>query len=226
MLTGLKKELKNILKEKKIPSHDDLLKLADSVSTILESEVTYYRQPASGGVTGSLLDFQSNDLPAVVVPDLHGRADFLLNIINYRLPKRFAGKAVSVFKALEKGLIRLIFVGDILHTERNTKIRWRLAEKDFNNNIFSGPAMSEEMAESLSLWEGLFSLKAVFPEFCHILKGNHENIMNISSNGDFSFRKYANEGAMVKAFIQDYYGDDIFIYDSLCGVCASFSCCR
>ena len=217
-----KQELKKILLEKKLPSHDDILQLCDSVSEFLDTEITWYRQACDIGAPGCLLDFQSGDLPTIVVPDLHGRGHFLFDIINFKLPHDFLkGKSsvskasscrksgLTVLKALEKGLIRLIFVGDILHTERNTKTRWLLAQEDYIQENFTGEAMSAEMAESLSLWYGVFYLKQSFPENCHILKGNHENILNASVNGDFSFRKFANEGAMVKAFVQEYYGDDV-----------------
>ena len=205
----LKKQIKNILKEKKLPSHEFILNLASDVSEILEKEVTDYRQKSSDEMPGSLLDFQKDNISMVVVPDLHGRPDFLFNILNFKLPKKIIGKSLSVFKALKKGIIRLIFVGDILHTEKNSKLRWLLAQEDFFDGDVKGPSMMREMAESLSLWCGIFMLKQAFPQYCHILKGNHENILNASSDGDYGFRKYANEGAMVKAFIQDYYGDDV-----------------
>lgn len=209
MVIESKKVIENVLIEKALPSHDFLLELTDSVSALLEEEITDYRQPASDDSVGSLLDFQEDDLPAIVVPDLHGRADFLLNIINYTLPKKFVEKSLTVYEALEKGLVRLIFVGDILHTEKNTKLRWLLALDEYENENYTGPSMTAEMEQSMALWCGVFMLKQAFPKYCHILKGNHENIYNTTSNGDYAFKKYANEGAMVKAFIQEFYGDDI-----------------
>lgn len=225
-----KNVIEKVLIDKVLPSHDFLMELTDTVSTILEEEITEYRQAASNESAGSLLDFQNNDLPTIVVPDLHGRTEFLYNIINYSLPKKFLksgaifdaedfsdskerlqwdGSALTVYEALEKGLVRLIFVGDILHTEKNTKMRWLLAQTDFFNENYTGPSMTSEMEESLALWCGVFMLKQAFPSNCHILKGNHENIYNASTDGDYAFKKYSNEGAMVKAFIQEYYGDDI-----------------
>ena len=209
MVIESKKVIENVLIDKALPSHDFLLELTDTVSALLENEITDYRQEASDGNPGSLLDFQNDDLPAIVVPDLHGRANFLLNIINYSLPKKFLGKSMSVYEALENGLVRLIFVGDILHTERNTKLRWILAQDDFLHENYTGPSITEEMEESMALWCGVFMLKLAFPKNCHVLKGNHENVYNSTGGGDYAFKKYSNEGALVKAFVQEYYGDDI-----------------
>ena len=40
----------------------------------------------------------------------------------------------------------------------------------------------------------LLLLKINFPQNFHFLKGNHENIYNITENGDFAFKKIADEG--------------------------------
>ena len=71
--------------------------------------------------------------------------------------------------------------------------------------------MKEEMIENMNLLCSLMELKIAFPKFFHFLKGNHENIMNVYSAGDFPFRKFAQEGEMVRHFIQDFYGDDILM---------------
>ena len=100
-------------------------------------------------------------------------------------------------------------VGDILHTERGTRERWAAAQIEFLRDIFTGPAISAEMQEGLSLLCALLELKKAFPAYVHILKGNHENILNETGGGDFAFRKFVDEGEMCRCFIQEYYGDDI-----------------
>ena len=137
------KEFKKLLTENKLPSHDYLFNLSEAVSSLLEEEKTAYRVPSSKDFVGGLLDFQKDNIPLVVVPDMHGRRQFLLNIINYHLPSNFCGEDISIIDALEKGLIRLIFVGDILHTERNTKERWKRAQEDFQNEIYDGNDMKD-----------------------------------------------------------------------------------
>lgn len=205
-LETLSSEIKNILQGKVLPSHDYLFDIADKVSAILEEEKTEYRPVAGDGSAGSLLDFSSSDIPVIIVPDIHARPFFLLNILEYKLPA-IGGK--SVLEALYNKEVRLVCVGDILHSERNTKARWQAAMAEFVEDVYTGPSMSAEMLDGLSVLSGFLLLKMNFPEYVHILKGNHENIYNSTGNGDYSFRKYADEGHMVKHFMQEFYGDDI-----------------
>jgi hypothetical protein len=66
--------------------------------------------------------------------------------------------------------------------------------------------MDEEMKESLGLMEIVMLLKIAFPDRFHFLKGNHENIRNEKGGGNFPFRKYAYEGAMVLEYVKKFYG--------------------
>jgi hypothetical protein len=66
--------------------------------------------------------------------------------------------------------------------------------------------MDEEMRESLGVMEMVMEVKRRYPEQFHFLKGNHENIGNESGGGNLPFRKYALEGAMVLAYMQQFYG--------------------
>ncbi len=197
-------EINSILSQKKLPSYSQFFEIADEVSDLLMSERTEYRPEASNGKPGGLLDFKNDSLPVIVVPDLHARPYFLLNILQYKLED---GK--TIFEALEEEEIRLIFVGDILHTEKNTRERWAQIEQEFKEDIYSGPAITAEMQEGLSLLCGLMKLKIMFPQHCHILKGNHENIYNVTGDGDYAFVKYADEGNMCRLFILETYGEDI-----------------
>lgn len=197
-------EIKKNLCEKSLPKHDYFFDLADSASTILEKENKKYRPLDNKNEPGSLLDFHNDKLPVIVVPDLHARPDFLMHILDYKIFEK-----TTVYEALKQKKIRVVCVGDILHSEHKTKERWFAAQTEFESDIYTGPSMSQEMQAGLSLYCGILKLKMSFPEHFHLLKGNHENIFNVTENGDYSFRKYADEGHMVKCFIQDYYGDDI-----------------
>lgn len=206
------KDVQEILNQTGLPSHDKVFELCNIVSTILENEIGDYRPVSDSGDAGSLLDFRDRSLPMIVVPDIHARPDFLLHIINYTLPIGFIPKVrkqYTVFQALAKGYIRLVCVGDALHTEYGTKDRWIAAMEEFNNSIYTGPAISAEMLEGMKTICALMKLKHLFPRNFHFLKGNHENIMNQTAHGDYSFRKFANEGYMVREFIHEFYGDDI-----------------
>lgn len=210
-------EIDEILTSRTLFGHDEIFSIAEKMCDALDNEDVSYRLTAQNSKPGSLLDFHNIDIPVVVIPDLHARPYFLNNILNYILPQNFifGMKEISVFEALQKNLINLVFLGDALHTERTTKERWFKIEDEFDNEVFDGENMKAEMNEGLSLLMGLYYLKISFPKNFHFLKGNHENILNINSDIDYSFRKYADEGQMVKNFMQAYYGDDILYLISL-----------
>ena len=200
-------KITQILSSNTLPLYDVFFSLLNDTSEVLENEKTSkdgYRPVASDGNAGGFLDFHKDQLPLVVIPDFHARPYFLQNILDYKI-----FDDISVFEALDSGRLRLLSVGDILHTEMGTRERWMAAEAEFNNEIFTGPAMSAEMQEGLSLWCALMELKKNYPEYVHILKGNHENILNETGGGDFAFRKLADEGEMCRCFVQEFYGDDI-----------------
>ena len=192
-----------------LPGHDYLFNLCEKTCDLLEKEITDYRPADNKGRAGALLDFTSNPLPTIIVPDIHARPDFIFNILNYKLPKEYINYSDrSIFHALKKGLVRIICVGDALHTEKTIN-RWQAIQAEFDSGISTGPYMSAEMLEGLNTITALMELKLLFPDLVHFFKGNHENILNKSGNGDFAFGKYADEGYMVKKFMFDFYGDDV-----------------
>lgn len=199
------KDLQKILSNSSLPDYEDLRTLAENYSEVLENEITGFRSAADNGAPGSLLDFQSSNLPVIVVPDIHARPYFLWNILNYKLEKLDC----TVFEALQSEKIIVVCVGDALHSEKMTRTRWIFAEKEMEEGNIQGSAMTEEMTEGLAVVCGLMKLKLLFPDNFHFLKGNHENVLNQTANGDFSFRKYSDEGHMVMQFIRLYYGEDI-----------------
>lgn len=197
-------KIKKILTSSSLPAYDAFFNILNDASECLENEKTAYRPSASDGGLGGLIDFYNDKLPLVVIPDLHARPYFLVNILEYHI-----FDDMTVWDALAAGKLRLLSVGDILHTERHTRDRWAAAAAEFYSGINTGPALSSEMQEGLCLLAGLLQLKLAFPAYVHILKGNHENILNATGGGDYSFRKFADEGEMGMVFVQDYYGDDI-----------------
>lgn len=187
-----------------LPSHDEICSLADRSIGVLEKEMTApYRK-------GALLDFAEQErLPLIVVPDLHARVYFLKHIMEYTLPKDFLGGDVSVQEALEQGAVRIVCVGDALHSEMRGRGRWMRAWQDSRQGIADGAAMTEEMAEGLNLLMLVMRLKCKYGECFHFLKGNHENIRNRDGGGDYPFCKFTDEGAMTTAFMRAVYGDDV-----------------
>ena len=218
-------EIKKILLERKLPDYDDFFEVLNEVTEVLENEDESYRPKNDDGKCGSLIDFQNEDRLTLVVPDLHARPDFLLNILSADVRKIInenesdflfcknektegAESGKTVFEMVQNDLIRLVFVGDILHSENN-RIRWYQIEEEFEQKQYSGEKMCIEMGEGLSLLFCLCRLKSIFPKNIHILKGNHENILNKTGDGDFGFKKFVDEGEMCRLFVQNYYGDDI-----------------
>lgn len=194
--------------------HDYLFALADKTAGILESECALWRPLSSSNQIGGFLDFTNpklEQLPTIVVPDLHARAFFISNLLNYSLTADFlcCEKSMTVLEALEQNKIRIICVGDLLHSELRCKDRWIGAQEEFLSGVYNGPNMMQEMIESLNLLALVMELKCAFPQNFHILKGNHENIMNVRSPGNFPFRKFANEGEMVRIFMEKEFGDDV-----------------
>ena len=222
-------EVKAILTANELPSHDFIFNLCDQASTVLETEITDYRAESESGKPGSLLDFQKSPLPLIIVPDIHARPYFISNILDFTLPEDFLPSSKTVYDALSQGLCRIICVGDALHTEVDTRARWIAGEIEFASNIYTGPAISSEMKDGFAVLGALLKLKTLFPSCVHFLKGNHENILNKTGDGDYSFVKFADEGRMVREFITEYYGEDVLyliscVENVLPLICVSKNC--
>jgi hypothetical protein len=204
----------------RLPDYDEFFKTADRTASVLEAEDEVYRPLAGNGKPGSVLDFTKLPaLPLVVVPDLHARVYFLRNILDFVPPAGFLDKVLegkTLLDALEMGAVRIVCVGDALHAEQRARDRWLEAWKYFNEGIYDGKAMREEMEEGLTLLELLMVCKCRFSATFHFLKGNHENIMDKRGGGDFPFCKFADEGEMVLKFMHNVYGDDVLHIISCC----------
>ena len=120
--------IKTILTSNTLPTYDEFFDLLNQASDCLEKEKTQYRQKASDDSTGGLVDFHEDELPLIVIPDLHARPYFLMNILDYQLYED-----MTVFESLSARRVRLLSVGDILHTERHTRERWAAAAAEFDN---------------------------------------------------------------------------------------------
>lgn len=240
----------------RLASYDSLFSLLDSAVSVLESESPSYRPLSKLRKPGGLLDFSSGKnhkkLPVVVVPDLHGREKFVVDILKFRFPQNSASFAekislkkdlekseslencagLSVLECLEKGLVYVCCVGDIFHSESRGRERWIKAYDEYSRGNLVNDFIKEEMKENVSLLEMLLVLKTTFASHFHILKGNHENILNemsIKPYGDVPFKKFCDEGNMSADFLQNYY-DDLILHEISCfekslPVCAVFENC-
>ncbi len=184
----------------KLPSEEEILSVCENVREALENESESYRPRIDEGITGGLLDFTSEEKPVIVVPDIHARPELIYNLLSFTLP---CGK--KTIDALMQKEIFVICVGDIMHSEGRARQRWSQSYFNYIEKIYDGTSMIEEMTESLSAFIAVMETKLAFPSSFHCLKGNHENIMNETDGGNYAFRKYAEEGIMVKKFMETVY---------------------
>ena len=202
-----------------LPPYDFIFSLAQKAcdELVLESSLPpkkLYRPLNCMDEPGSLLELykeDSRELPAIIIPDIHARPNFIANILNYELPKKFCGtkengKKLTVYEALQKKLVDVICVGDGVHTELYAA-RWELISLEFAKGDYTGFYMKQEMILNLAALCALLTLKTEFPQNFHFLKGNHENILNCNFGGDYAFYKYADEGEMFKKFMLTYYDE-------------------
>lgn len=228
-MTNLRNLLQSYLDSPELPSHESLFSLLEGGIGALEGENPLFRPHDSEGKAGGLLDFTGErfaPLPVIVVPDLHGRGQFLLDILDFEL------SGESVLSLLEAGKVIVCCVGDIFHSEKRGKERWRQAFLEAQAGNLVNEAMKEEMRENLSLLEMILLLKSAFGVHFHILKGNHENVLNENHReqfGNVPFRKFCDEGNMVADFLRSFYDDlilhEISCFEKLLPICAAFARC-
>ena len=228
-LSQIRSLLQSYFDSPELPSHEVLLSLLESCISVLECENPSYRPKDNEGNAGGLLDFTAPEFksfPIIIVPDLHGRGKFILDILDYKIDGR------TVLELLENGEIFVLCVGDIFHSENRGKLRWKKAFFDFIGGNITNDALKEEMRENLSLLEMVLSLKSAFASHFHILKGNHENVLNENHRtqyGNVPFRKFCDEGNMVREFLRHHYDDlilhEIYFFEKSLPICAAFRNC-
>jgi len=242
----IRNQIITFLNKKDLPKYDNFVELCNEATSILETEDSSYRPADLSNSPGGLLDFDSdkyNNVPIIVVPDLHARGYFLLDILNYRLKN--IDETKTILELLNEGKLIICCVGDIFHSEGRARERWADAYSDFCAYYYDGSdisrfvdssAMKKEMCENFSLLQTIFLLKKTFPENFHVLKGNHENIKNENYSsgenlnyGNRAFRKFCEEGTMCAEFIRCYY-DDLLLHYISCferalPICALFKNC-
>ena len=145
-----------------LPSYEFLFSLAQKACDVLTNESNLpseksYRPQNCMSEPGSLITLykeNSRELPAIIVPDIHARPNFIQNILNYELPKKFCGTKAdgskyTVYEALEQKLVDVICVGDGVHTELYAA-RWELISLEFERGEHPGFYMKQEMILNLS----------------------------------------------------------------------------
>lgn len=197
-------EYARIARRSELPEAVNYLSLLAEVTGVLRDEDPEYRPRDEKNRPGGLILLRR--LPTIILPDLHGRRDFLLRVLGFLPP--FSTSGETVYELLQEERIQVICVGDGFHAEVRAAQRWQKAFREFTGKFSRHAAMDEEMAESLGLMEMVMKLKISFPGFFHFLKGNHENITNEEGRGNHPFRKFTFEGEMVKDWVLKFYGKD------------------
>src|SRR5581483_4897193 len=112
---------------------------------------------------------QLHDLPTVIIPDLHARREMLGAILGAQLADGpYAGE--QVFHLLQRRLINVLCVGDIVHSE--TRSDWVIN----NDGEWTQELLDKEMVRSLGAGAMIMYLKIQYPEHFHCLRGNHDDM--------------------------------------------------
>lgn len=207
-LKNFREKINSYINDFHFPEEFEYMDFLDKSINSLENESESYRQKNLKNFPGGLLDFSDYQKPVIVVPDIHARAEFLTDLLDFNL-KNHLGKEISVLEALNQNEIKIICVGDGVHSESRGLERWKNAWQDYQNGLYDGKSMREEMKENISTMMIVMSLKNIFTSDFHFLKGNHENVLNENFDGNFSFRKFVMEGEMCFKFFQEVYGDAV-----------------
>ncbi|MGH2510393.1 MAG: hypothetical protein ACRDHZ_23705, partial [Ktedonobacteraceae bacterium] len=123
---------------------------------------------------------QLQDLPTIIIPDIHARRALLLAVLSTQLTNGpYTGR--QVFDLLQQGLLNIVCVGDIVHSEKRS---------DWVINLdgeWTAELLDKEMVRSLGAGTMVMYLKAHYPAHFHCLRGNHDDMA-----GELSadFRKF------------------------------------
>ena len=197
-----KKEIMADIHETKIDK-ENMEKSLDSVINALENEQELIRPKDKKGRPGGIVELKKN-ISTLIIPDLHGRKEFLIITL---LKKDERGRT-NLDKMLT-GELQVVCLGDGMHTEaKGARGRWMEARQESVNDFAPSPNMDEEMLRSFGTMKLVMDLKENCPEGFHYLKGNHDNILNEEDNGNYPFTKFANEGALVKTYLEKKYDQD------------------
>jgi hypothetical protein len=170
---------------------------------VLASEPEEVRPWDKHGLPGGLVILDPG-LSTILVPDLHARMDLVLSVLAYR-----DQGGSPVLERLAAGELQIVCLGDGFHAEGRAVLRWQAALEEFKDGYRKHAHMDAEMRESLGVMEMVMEVKKRFPGHFHFLKGNHENIANEQGDGNFPFLKFANEGLMVRIYMEHFYGPEV-----------------
>ena len=198
---GLIKTLDRLANLKTIAPREQLEDLLSSLTWLLNQENPLVRPVDRDGLSGGLVLLR-DDIPTLIIPDIHGRRDFMMDFLNWNYGPG------PVLEGLFREELQVVCVGDGFHTEKRGARRWQEAFQEYALGFKKHRQMDREMADSMGVMAMVMLLKRAFPDNFHFLKGNHENIKNENNESDRSFGKYAYEGAMVREWVEIFLGEE------------------
>jgi hypothetical protein len=192
-----------------LPDQELLLASIEQATEILLSYPEILRPRTILGNPGGIVALPQAE--SLIIPDLHGRADFLSGVLGAVAPGQ---GTLRVQDLLKENRISLVCLGDVLHTEGQAAgNRWLRAAtrllSESDHGSAANPDLEEEMSESLAALILVLRCIAAYPGVFFCLKGNHDNMGNLDSDGDKPFYKYAFEGAMGAAWFSSKYGEPL-----------------
>lgn len=199
---SVKNRLIEIWKREHPPLLNEYLDVLKKVNIVLISEDKKTRPRDKSDLPGGLIYLKKNT-HTIIVPDIHARMDFFLNIM---LDKDSKDK--TNLQKIESDELQIICVGDGFHAEKRAAKRWAQAYKEFEQDYTIHKNIDEEMRESLGVMEMVMEVKSNYPLNFHFIKGNHENIKNEEGGGNYPFMKFSYEGPMVAYYIEKFYGKE------------------
>jgi predicted phosphodiesterase len=123
---------------------------------------------------------QLQDLPTIVIPDIHARRGLLLDILSHSIGEGpYRGQ--QIFELLQSGFINVVCVGDIVHSEERTD--WVIND----DGDWTTELLDKEMIRSLGTALIIMYLKMQYPEHFHCLRGNHDDMVGELAK---DFRKF------------------------------------
>lgn len=164
--------------------------------------------------TEGIVELKNQDVPTIIISDLHARRDFLMNVLSQK-----DQNGQTVLDLLKDGKVNIVCLGDGMHSEVGKNwyfdVNWEQEQegKPPKHSIADADqykkVMEAEMIRSLGMMKMVMDLKAASPDYFHYVRGNHDDIKETI----FGFMKYVpedigGESGLVRRWTTENYGQD------------------
>src|SRR5208283_3646482 len=142
-MPALAEKLLEIYHRREPPEGEAYLENLLEVLEVLGTEPEAVRPADPDWRPGGLV-LLDQELPTIVVPDLHARMDFFLSVLAYEA---------------EEGTKTIDLLGDGVHSEGRAARRWRKAMDEFQEEYRVHASMDQEIRESLGVMGMVMEVK-------------------------------------------------------------------